>query len=509
MFWFYLISGLFLGWSLGANDAANVFGTAVATKMVKFKVAALVASVFVIIGATISGAGAAHTLGKLGSVNALGGAFTVALAAAITVAWMTKLGLPVSTTQAIVGAIVGWDFFAGTLVDTNALRKIVTTWVLNPILAGLFSYLLFKLVKAYLRGAKIHLLRIDLYTRLGLILIGAFGAYSLGANNIANVMGVFVASNPFTDINFMGVFRLTATQVLFFIGGLAIATGIYTYSYRVMKTVGSDIFKLSPVAALIVVLAESLVLFIFASQSLERLLIRLGLPTIPLVPVSSSQAVVGGVIGIAFARGGGKAINFKVLSRIFWGWIITPVTAAVISFFTLFFMQNVFQQQVYEPIPHKISHKVVAKLQALGLKDSSVQKFEGKIYYNAWKLRADLKRATALSGQDIDRVITYSQVDSLLIDSTIAQKSLDPNWFTPAQIEAVKALHGSIFEYHWELVDTLSKMTPEWSYRPKTRENRLYNKDLKAKYERLFFVFKLSRIRQLEKEGAEPSNIGK
>ena len=498
MVWFYLISGLFLGWSLGANDAANVFGTAVATKMVKFKVAALIASIFVIVGATISGAGAAHTLGKLGSVNALGGAFTVALAAAVTVAWMTKLGLPVSTTQAIVGAIVGWDFFAGALVDTNALTKIITTWVLNPILAGAFSFVLFKLVKAYLRGAKIHLLRIDLYTRLGLILIGAFGSYSLGANNIANVMGVFVASNPFTDINFMGLFRLTGTQVLFFVGGLAIAVGIYTYSYRVMKTVGSDIFKLSPIAALVVVLAESLVLFIFASQSLERLLIKLGLPTIPLVPVSSSQAVVGGVIGIAIARGGGKAINLKVLTRIFWGWIITPVTAAVISFFSLFFMKNVFQQQVFEPIPYKISKKVVRKLETLGLRDTTIESFEGKVYYNAWKLRADLKHNTTLSSSEVDMVIKYSEVDSLLIDSTIANEHLDPNWFTRAQLEAVKSLHGSIFEHRWELVDTLSKLTPEWRYKPKTRENRLYNKELKAKYERLFFVFKLSRIRQLK-----------
>ena len=60
----FLASGLFLGWSLGANDAANVFGTAVGTRMVTFATAALICSVFVILGAVISGAGAAHTLGK-------------------------------------------------------------------------------------------------------------------------------------------------------------------------------------------------------------------------------------------------------------------------------------------------------------------------------------------------------------------------------------------------------------------------------------------------------------
>ena len=127
--WFYLLSGLFLGWSLGANDSANIFGTAVGTKMLRFKTAALIASIFVVLGAVISGAGASHTLGKLGSINALGGAFTVALAAGITVFWMTKLGLPVSTTQAIVGAIVGWDLFSGFLIDTKILTKIVLTWI--------------------------------------------------------------------------------------------------------------------------------------------------------------------------------------------------------------------------------------------------------------------------------------------------------------------------------------------------------------------------------------------
>ena len=64
----FLSSGLFLGWSLGANDAANVLGTAVGTRMVRFTTAALICSVFVILGAVVSGAGAAHTLGKLGEI---------------------------------------------------------------------------------------------------------------------------------------------------------------------------------------------------------------------------------------------------------------------------------------------------------------------------------------------------------------------------------------------------------------------------------------------------------
>jgi PiT family inorganic phosphate transporter len=71
-------------------------------------VAAVICAVFVVLGAVFGGAGAAHGLGKLGAVNAIAGSFMVALSAAVTVYGMTKLGLPVSTTQAVVGGIIGW-----------------------------------------------------------------------------------------------------------------------------------------------------------------------------------------------------------------------------------------------------------------------------------------------------------------------------------------------------------------------------------------------------------------
>ena len=140
---FLLSSGIFLGWTLGANDAANIFGTAVGTKMIRFKTAALTGSIFVIIGAVVSGAGASHTLGRLGAVSSLSGAFIVALAAATTVFIMTKYKLPVSTSQAIVGSIIGWNFFSGLPTDPEVLTKIVSTWVICPLLAAFFSALLF------------------------------------------------------------------------------------------------------------------------------------------------------------------------------------------------------------------------------------------------------------------------------------------------------------------------------------------------------------------------------
>ena len=119
----FLLGGLFLGWSLGANDAANVFGTAVGTRMVRFKTAAIVCSIFVILGAIISGAGTTETLGKLGAINALPGAFAACVAAGLSVYLMTKAGLPVSTTQAIVGAIVGWNLYTGSATNIRSEER--------------------------------------------------------------------------------------------------------------------------------------------------------------------------------------------------------------------------------------------------------------------------------------------------------------------------------------------------------------------------------------------------
>jgi phosphate/sulfate permease len=349
MILFFLTSGLFLGWSLGANDASNVFGSAVGSKMVSFRKAAIIASIFVILGAVIQGSGAAQTLGKLGAVNALGGSFTLAFAAAVTIYLMTKFSLPVSTTQAIVGAIIGWNLFTGNKTDSGTLSKIVVTWISGPVLGAIFAILLYILITRIKKASKMHLIRFESYIRTGLIIVGAFGAYSLGANNIANVMGVFVPAFNLQPLD-LGLFSLSSGQQLFLLGGLAIAVGIITYSKKVMETIGTNIIELSSEAAMVVVLAQSLVLFIFSSSWLSNLFIRIGLPPIPMVPVSSSQVIVGCVIGIGLYKGA-RNINFKLLGEIALGWIATPVMSGLMTFFSLFFIKNIFNIDV----GHKIT----------------------------------------------------------------------------------------------------------------------------------------------------------
>lgn len=340
----FLTSGLFLGWSLGANDASNVFGSAVGSKMISFWKAAIIASIFVILGAVIQGSGTSSTLGKLGAVNALGGSFTVALAAGVTVYLMTKFSLPVSSTQSIVGAIIGWNLFTGNSTDKSTLAQIVTTWISGPVLGAIFAVILVSILMTVKKRAHIHLIRFESFIRISLVIAGAFGAYSLGANNIANVMGVFVPAFQLQELNF-GLFSLSSAQQLFLLGGLAIAAGILSYSDRVMHVVGSNIVELSSEAALVVVLSQSIVLFLFSSSGISEFFDRIGLFALPMVPVSSTQVVVGSVIGIGLYKGA-RNINLRLLGEIGAGWVLTPLFSGLMTFFSLFFMKNIFNIDV-------------------------------------------------------------------------------------------------------------------------------------------------------------------
>ncbi len=330
----FLGTALFMGWSLGANDAANVFGTAVGTRMVRFRTAALVSSVCVIAGAVTAGHGASGGLSELAVIEDIPSSAIVALSAALTVLMMTRFALPVSTSQAIVGALSGYTLAHSLPLDVSSLSKIWATWVYGPILAGIMSAILYRIIKHWLEGRRVHLLVIDKYNRILLIAAGAAGSYALGANNIANVTGVFIPSFEKLDISLIPFAGDISTQ-LFLIGSIAIAIGIITYSKRVMMSVGSHLFQLSPVSAFIVVLSTALVLFLFSSTTLHQLLVSAHLPAPPLIPVSQSQASVGAVIGIAVAKKAWYSINLRLLVKIAAGWVATPLTAALLSYVIL------------------------------------------------------------------------------------------------------------------------------------------------------------------------------
>jgi len=486
---FFLSSGLFLGWSLGANDAANVFGTAVGTRMISFRAAAIVCSIFIILGATISGAGAAHTLGRLGAVNALAGSFTVALAAALATFWMTRLKIPVSTSQAIVGAIIGWNFYSSSVTDTGSLTKIILTWVACPLISGVIAVGLFILVRWLINVTKPHLLRLDSATRWGLLVVGAFGSYSLGANNIANVMGVFMPDNPFNDLSVFGLFSVTGTQQLFFLGAVAISVGVFTYSERVMRTVGGGLVNISPVPALVIVLAQSITLFLFASQGLEHFLASHGLPVIPLVPVSSSQAVVGAILGISLFKG--SPIRYHVLGGISLGWLATPVVAGVLAFFLLFFVDNVFDQQVNRVVEYRIDDATRSELVRRGVDAEGLDELGGELFTNSLKFKNDLVKTAGLDEQQASLVMDLARLGRWEVEEAVIANDVDTHWLTTGQVDALRSLTGRRFVHVWRFNQALAEASPEWRMKPNATVNKKTNEELKQKLEYLERLFKV------------------
>ncbi|MGF1722059.1 inorganic phosphate transporter [Vibrio kyushuensis] len=470
----FLSSGLFLGWALGANDAANVFGTAVGSRMVRFSTAAIISSIFVILGATLSGSGAAHTLGKLGEVNALGGAFVVSLAAALTVLVMTKCQLPVSTGQAVVGAIIGWNIFVGIETDMGILLNILLTWVLCPILSAIMAVLLHGIVKWTLNTVKPHILNLDWTSRAALIVAGAFGSYSLGANNIANVMGVFVNAITLDDLA-IGAVSFNTAQQLFFLGAVAIAIGIFTYSKRVMLTVGNSMMPLTPITAGIVVMAHSIVLFLFASEGLELVLASNGLPTIPLVPVSSSQAVVGAIIGIGLLKGG-QELDWRVLGKIVTGWVTTPPIAMTCCIFMLFCLQNVFSLIVYSPMSYQVNQQVESQLNKLGFHSNELKTIHQQTFNDIRSFQMKIDEL-GVDGKFSKAIIKHS-----LLQPTKVQLDTIPNeWVNTLQPErhnAVLQLDGHEFNHTWQLVQALSSLSSKWQAAEDTVLNKQYNRQL-------------------------------
>jgi PiT family inorganic phosphate transporter len=237
-------------------------------------------------------------------------AFYCALAAAITMAGLTLLAIPASASQAIVGALVGAGIVYGN-ADFTKLYKIVVCWVLTPLCGISLGYLLYRVCEWVLKHTvKSLTLRSRIYFG-GILMAGCYGAYSLGANNVANVTGVYVTAGQ------LGPMRASL------VGGLSIALGVLTYSEKVMMTVGKGIVPLDPFSAFVVVLAEAMTLHLFT---------QIG------VPVSSSQAVVGAVVGVGLV-GDLRTISAGTLVKISVGWLMTPVSAGLISAGLLFFIK--------------------------------------------------------------------------------------------------------------------------------------------------------------------------
>jgi len=298
---FSVLSGMYLGWSLGANNAANVFGSAVASRMVKFWTAAVLASFFVLVGALLEGQAGIETLRSITSLTSYTAMFS-SLAAALTVTIMTVCGLPISASQAVVGGIIGIGLL-NNQVNGTIVVKVLTCWISTPVGGLIIGIVLHRTLAAVYNAAKMDLVKADIVLRMSLIVAGSYGAYSLGANNVANVTAVFVGAGLLTGF--------TASLI----GGLSIGLGILTFSRPVMETVGRRLVRLDAFSALVVVLTVGVTAHIFTFVG---------------VPVSTSHAVVGAVLAVGLVKGA-NTINRRTLLHIVAGWFVTPVLSCLFA----------------------------------------------------------------------------------------------------------------------------------------------------------------------------------
>jgi len=385
------IFGFYMAWNIGANDVANSMASAVGAKAITIRQAIFIAGILNVLGAVFIGSHVTNTIRK-GIVStdvltdphlALIGALSALLAAALWVSFATWKSLPVSTTHSIVGAMIGFGIMAGgfSVINWGKLAAVVLSWVISPIFSLVIAFAMFKLIvkiilvkkDAFTAALKLSpafigvaafvvvlsflfktplgkTLALDEWAALlvasilavltgcaGMLLLRRFVsgdnddgteevfrriqigtscyvALAQGANDVANAIGPLAVIYFLVKSGNVGSKVPVPTFLLLF-GGVGIAAGIGMAGHRVMDTIGTKITTLTNTRGFSVD---------FAAASTVLLASKMGLP------VSTTHAAVGGVLGVGLA-GGIEAVNFGIVFQIMVYWILTVPAAAVTS----------------------------------------------------------------------------------------------------------------------------------------------------------------------------------
>ncbi len=311
-----VLGGLYLGWGIGANDSANIFGTAVATRIVPYRLATILVAIFVIIGSMVQGPGQFEHIdfsGVPGDTTETA-ALIATVAAAITVTIITYLAIPSSTSQAAIGGMMGIAIAAAGFsgVHWNKFLGMLFCWLINPIMSAVVCIILLKVLGRLINRFVKSAVGRDRVCKIGLIVFGCYGAYALGANNVVVTTSVYFHAGVFGSLS-TPESMLKAARIAAALGGVAIAIGALTYSRKVMTTIGAKVTPLYPFSALVAVLTAGVALDFFTRFN---------------IPVSSSQAIVGALIGVSI-HDRGRIGNIRELLKIFAGWLLTPFAACV------------------------------------------------------------------------------------------------------------------------------------------------------------------------------------
>ena len=308
-----LMMGAAVGWSIGANDAANSLGTAVGSKVLTLKRAIILICIFGFLGAYLQGSHVAKTIGNgIVAINQMDKnvslyiALVACFAACAWVILATYWKMPISTSHSIVGAVAGAGMAINAPVKWKMLVDIFICWIFTPIGSAILGYIFYRIFKnLFYRIVPRTYIRVII--SILVIASGCYVSYSWGANDVANATGVIA-----------GAGLLSVHQSVIF-GGLAIVLGIMTWGYKVIETIGSEITHLVPMMAFAAQLASAINVHIY---------------TIFGIPVSTSHSIVGAIFGVGLVKGI-RVVNLRIMREITLCWLATPFISGVISFVIL------------------------------------------------------------------------------------------------------------------------------------------------------------------------------
>ena len=288
---------------LGGNNFSTCLGASLGAGIIKLSDATLIASAGVLLGALLEGYKLSNVLGGhiLPTLSA-SGLLVILISGLFVMGVVTLFRLPLSLSQVIVGAGWGLAFATGVQIGATYSVAIVVSWILSPAFGFLVSAIIESTVLRLGRRAKDILTLNRVYANLTLI-AGFYAAYTLGANTLGLVVGLF--SSSFGDHLSLSLGFSVATIV-----------GILLLSKGTVRSVADNLVGLNPSTALS---AQ------FGGAVSAHLFTQFG------VPVSISQVVIGGMGGAASVKR--IAItNKRIIQQVIAGWTVGPMAGAIVSF---------------------------------------------------------------------------------------------------------------------------------------------------------------------------------
>jgi len=316
----YLLSFL-MAVALGGNDAATPCDTSVGARVISVRRAILLFAAFTCVGALTQGYMVMKTIGRgiVPAIDLLG----VLVAISVAFSWImfcNYFGLEISVTHSVIGAVLGYGFASYGLSGINwgLVEKVIISWISSPFLAMILAYLFYKLIIHVAGGNSSMALRI--MPRL-LIASLCYSAYAFGTNDIANATGVYVTVS---EIIFGGAPESNVMFILAIIGCIGVAIGGLVLGARVIGTVAFKITRLDPVSGFAAELSNALVVHMFTT--IPYFLFGYG------IPISTSLAGVGSVMGVGLAMYRSAGINKRTITRLFTAWVASVVATALASY---------------------------------------------------------------------------------------------------------------------------------------------------------------------------------